>query len=154
MSMSNGSADVWRTVRSSQPQPIVAECLTIGESLVRAGIYWLGTEAARLGFDGVIVVPSLADTRPLAAVIPTAMLADLVAGNVVRMNDQSLQLLVADEAMPQKRRHQVVLTVGLRGAELARVKRMNPAALFVIQDTIPARPMVTRSEPVVITPQP
>ena len=120
-----------RPIRAGEP--VVMECGAIDAPVLRASILWLATEAHERGVDAVIVVGSLQDARHLSCMLPGGTLNELIAGNVVRMNTASLQLLRSDEVMPQARRHQVVLTIGLAPHELERVHRMSPAALCVVR---------------------
>ena len=112
---------------------IADECATIDEVAVRTAVFWLAVQAERTRLDAVIVVPTLKAATCLSDALPSHSLDALIAGNIVRMNRGSLLLLTPDEVMPQTRRHQVVLAIGLTDRELAKVERMNPAALCVLR---------------------
>jgi hypothetical protein len=121
----------------SGPSPvnsrITFDCSAVDDAAIRTAMFWLAARAAERDFDAVIVVPTLDDADCLACVFPFPILRELVNGNIVRLNRGSLFLVTAREVMPQSRRHHVVLALGLTDDELARVDRMNPAALCVVR---------------------
>jgi hypothetical protein len=112
---------------------ITFDCSAVDDAAIRTAMFWLAARAAEQDFDAVIVVPTLHDADCLACVFPFPILHQLVNGNIVRLNRGSLFLVTAREVMPQSRRHHVVLALGLTDDELARVDRMNPAALCVVR---------------------
>jgi hypothetical protein len=125
----SGSSDAPSPVNSR----IIFDCSAVDDAAIRAAMFWLAARAGETDHDAVIVVPTLDDADCLACVFPFQILNDLVNGNIVRLNRGSLFLVTAREVMPQARRHHVVLAIGLTDDELARVERMNPAALCVVR---------------------
>jgi hypothetical protein len=115
------------------------DCSSLDEAAMRTAVFWLAECADRTNLDAVIVVSTLADADCLSCVFPVDVLSQLVAGNIVRMNRGSLFMMTAREVMPQTRRHHIVLTIGLTDDELARVDRMNPAALGIVRLERPAQ---------------
>ncbi len=121
-----GPARTFRIGRGSDA--ILMECGAIEAAVLRVSLYWLAMEARSRRVDAVIVVPSINDAEHLACALPARLLNNLIAGNIVSMNAESLQLLTSEEVMPQTRRHQVVLTIGLPERDLERVGRRKPGS--------------------------
>jgi len=117
---------------------IIVEYETVEDSAVQTAVFWLAAQAERTGLDAVIVVPTLNAATCLSGALPNHSLNELIDGNLIRFNRGSLLLMTPPEVMPQARRHHVVLAIGLADRELARVERMNPAALCVLRRTGPA----------------